>query len=144
MASFQSLKKLYNYAFNNRVINYVKNNKVVDYIGSSKAGQATKELVWDANVAAFGFFLGAKDSARYVRMLQKFSNKKLNIFEKAKYATKFFIKGREMNSIYRDPAKVGAVIGRFMPMIGTTQAGYILGKCLDKGAKITRDIVKRA
>ena len=141
---FKQLRTIYNYAFNNRVINYVKNNKVVNYIGSSKAGRVTKELVWDANVAAFGFVKGAQDASRHVRMLQMFSNKKLSLCEKVKYGTRFFIKGREMNSIYKDPAKVGAIIGRFVPMVGTTQAGYLLGKGLDKGAKAARDIFNKA
>lgn len=147
MFKLQSLKRLWNYAFNNKVVkqagNFLKDNKVINYAYNTKAGKATKELIWDANIAAFGFFKGAKDANRYVNMLQRFSNKKLSIFERAKYGTKFFIKGREMHSIYKDPAKAGAVIGRFVPMVGTTQAGYLLGKGLHKGAKVARDFVKR-
>ena len=147
MSKLQSLKRLWNYAFNNNVVkqagNFLKDNKVINYASKTKAGKATKELIWDANVAAFGFFKGAKDANRYVNMLQRFSNRKLSIFERAKYGTKFFIKGREMHSIYKDPAKAGAIIGRFVPMVGTTQAGYLLGKGLNKGAKVARDFVKR-
>lgn len=149
MSKLQSLKRLWNYAFNNNVVkqagNFLKDNKVTSYIGKTKAGKATKELIWDANVAAFGFVKGMSDANRHVKMLQTFSSKKkLSIFQKTYYGAKFFIKGRELQSIYRDPAKAGAVIGRFVPMVGTTQIGYLLGKGLNKGVKATRDFIKRA
>lgn len=147
MSKLQSLKRLWNYAFNNNVVKqagkFLKDNKVINYASKTKAGKATKELIWDANVAAFGFFKGAKDANRYVNMLQRFSNRKLSIFERAKYGTKFFIKGREMHSIYRDPAKAGAVIGRFAPMVGTTQIGYLLGLGAKKGYNFAQYLAKR-
>lgn len=149
MSKLQSLKRLWNYAFNNKVVkqagNFLKDNKVINYASKTKAGKATKKLIWDANVAAFGFFKGAKDANRYVNTLQRFSNRKLSIFERAKYGTKFFIKGREMHSIYKDPAKAGAVIGRFvpLPMVGTTQIGYLLGLGAKKGINFAHYLAKR-